>query len=270
MLVFAMLAHEQGTFAASSDANKFCPKCVQDPLRCGLLILKRKTQQLNDSWEFVAVQLDDVRLLRGISENLRGVKRLAEIDVENASGLWPDSFQERMNGLSRFRRALGKGAETDRVRFLGQRLPHGGPFQKIPRHRLCDLKSGLALCVKFYLRDSRAIGWIGLDAGGVEPESLEPASGLEPEFVASDAAGDDPFIAQEACHVSKVRRRTAKLAAIRKNIPEQLAKSDRRELSHGRAAQGFVFWLCSSWPANLSSRSASSFFPKSRYACPNR
>src|SRR5579859_215008 len=175
-----------------------------------------------------------------------------------------------MNGLSRFRRALGKGAETDRVRFLGQRLPRGGPFQEIPRHWLCDLKSRLALRVKLYLRDSRAICLIGLDTGVAEPESLQPASGLETEFIAADAAGDDTLIAEQACHVGKVRRRTAQLAAIWKNIPEQFAKSDRRELSHGRAAQGFVFWLCSSWPANLSSRSASSFFPKSRYACPNR
>ena len=65
---------------------------------------------------------------------------------------------------------------------------------------------------------------------------LEAAFGLFSEIIVADTARDDSLIPEKIRHVRKVCRCAAKLAALRENIPEQFAQSDRRELFHGRHA----------------------------------
>lgn len=138
--------------------------------------------------------------------------------------------------MAGLRRPLRQRTEAYRVCFLRQRLPRGGPFERIPRDWLGDLKCRLALGIHFDLYNSRAISWIELYRGSAQTEMLEAVFGLFPKIIVADSAGDDALIAQEIRHVCEIRGCAAKLATLRKNIPEQFAQSDRRELFHGRPA----------------------------------
>src|SRR5580704_10416856 len=65
---------------------------------------------------------------------------------------------------------------------------------------------------------------------------LEAQFGFSAEIIVANPARDDSLIPEKIRHIRKVCRCTAKLAALRENIPEQFAQSDCRKLFHGRHA----------------------------------
>src|SRR5208282_2431808 len=91
---------------------------------------------------------------------------------------------------------------------------------------------------------------------------IEATLGFLSKIIAANPASDNTFIAQKVRHVRKIRGRAAKLAALRKNIPEQFAESDRRELFHGRPA--FL------WQSSTSAKGskASFFVPANAFGSP--
>jgi hypothetical protein len=89
------------------------------------------------------------------------------------------------------------------------------------------------------LHNSCAICGIELYAGSAKTEMLEAALGFLPKFIAANTACNDTLIAQKTRHVREVCRRAAKLAALRKHVPEKLAETYYREIaSSGTGKRG--------------------------------
>src|ERR1700685_2740736 len=123
MLVFGEFAHQQASCSPARDADEFYMKCMPEPLRRGLFIVKWKAKQLDNCWQLIIVQLDDVSMFCRVSKNLRRIERLPEIYVEDPRGLRPDGFQKREDRLAGLRRSLRQRTEAHRVRLLWRCLP---------------------------------------------------------------------------------------------------------------------------------------------------
>jgi hypothetical protein len=67
------------------------------------------------------------------------------------------------------------------------------------------------------------MGGIHLDVSGADTETFETASGSATESIAADATGHDAFVAKQPGHVSEIRGSSAKLLALGKHVPEELA-----------------------------------------------
>src|ERR1700730_8298406 len=117
--------------------------------------------------------------------------------------------------------------------------------------------------------------WIYLEIRGPQAQAFQTASRRAPQRVTTDAARNNALVAEQSGHVREDGGRSAKLLAFREHVPEQLAQADSdvvliRHRKLGNRHYGLVFWRSSSCAATLSSRSASSLRPSSRYACPRR
>jgi len=85
--------------------------------------------------------------------------------------------------------------------------------------------------------------WIQLEKIRGQTQMLEPAPGFLPERIRPQTAGNNAVISQQTGNVGKVCRRAAKLAALRKHIPEKFAETYDREITASggkRTARGHL------------------------------
>src|SRR5205807_7639997 len=98
-------------------------------------------ERLADSRQFLMIQFHDGGELHRVGKNFRAVEILPKIDVENPHRAGASRLQKIADGRAASRRALGKRSETYRIGLRGEDLPLRRPLEKLPGHRLADLKA---------------------------------------------------------------------------------------------------------------------------------
>ena len=201
--------YEQAAVCTASDANQIQMLRRQQAARRILFATMFQFEKPHDPGEFLVVQLDCRCKLHRFREDLRSVKVLAKINIENAQCIWARGMQEFTNGGAAGFRALCQRSEADGACTLCQRLPLRRPSEKIPRDRFGDFKTRLTGMVHDHLDGSCRMIRIFLNEFGREAEFSEAMNGFRTENILAQAAGWNSFIPEERRDVGEVGGRSA-------------------------------------------------------------
>src|SRR5581483_6004119 len=107
LLMRTSVAYQETASRAASDADQYQLEPCNEFLCGRALVRMRLSKQFHDFWHFLIIQLHNVGNLHRLTEDVRKIKRGAQIDVENADGVFACLSQETSNRLSTDCRALG-------------------------------------------------------------------------------------------------------------------------------------------------------------------
>ena len=119
-----------------------------------------------------------------------------------------------------------QASEANCVTFGGDFAPFCGPFQRIPGHWLTDFVLRLTTA-EANVHGSGGQAGINLNAADVEIAALELAPDFLAEWIIPDSGRDHRMLPEQRSDVSEVQRRSTKMLAGGKHVPESLAEPNQ-------------------------------------------
>jgi hypothetical protein len=258
LVVLAFMPDERaGRSAGQGDGVQV--EALGDGKDEGFLVLG-ESEEVSDHGDFVVVQLEDVGEAEGRLDDLAGEEALAQIDVEDTKAVRGRVLEELSDGASAFRGALGEGAEADRLALLGQQGQRRIPGDMIPgwfgREDIARLLGG----IEGHCDRARRV-FFALEEQGVDVLRRKGGQSLIAQLIAPHRA-DHPGVTSEAGGVAgEIRRSTAEVGRVRKDVPQHFAEADEVRADDFRIhvrESGRCFPRCpcrsTPWPAGCRGR----------------
>ena len=197
----------------------------------------REGQHPGDRRELLIVQLQHGRTAKQADNDVPAEVGLSQVEVEDTQTVRPGRIQEGADRGPAHRRPLGQRTEADGIGARRDVSEAGRPGDDVPGHPFVDGVMRDAAGIKGDRDRPRRRGAHGRDAACVQP----PGSDLGEDFasggVVPDGADDHARGPQRSGVEGEIRRSPAQLAAVREDVPEDLADPDNEWL-RARAGPG--------------------------------
>ena len=165
------------------------------------------------------------------------VKRLPQIQVEDASAPGLGRGQKTADGSTGNRGTLGQRTKSDNVRGGGQFFQAWRKGNKVPRHVFMDAVSRYALTVQLNRDGARGMPRVHGDEFTIQGQGVKSAQYFPARLVVADGADHGGLSPQGVRMISEVRRGAAQLSSVGQQVPENFTEADDdgavRRWTHG-------------------------------------